>query len=193
MYQILISQFNKIIPYIPKLIDLIIDKFLTPKQKELIKDSQPLTTEKDNLILVQVISKGINTYKGKHGELVHATYSKGIVHFKGHEIDFMSGYWGNGSAPKGEYIAKNYRNESGDAFSLFGIGFFIEIIPQFECDSTELGIHFDGGDGSDGKAGFLGTLGCIGLKAKSLDEATHIKNIFRDAFDTIKEIPLRII
>ena len=193
MYQILISQFNKILPYIPKIIDWLTNKFLNQKQKELIKDAQPLTKENDNFILVQYLKSGTHAYRGKYDELVNAQWASGILHFKGHEIDFISGYWGQGYAPKGEYIAKDYRVESGDAYSLFGIGFFISIIPQFETNRTELGIHFDGGDGSDGKKGFEGTLGCVGLKAHSVDEAVKIRNIFRDAFDATKEIPLRII
>lgn len=193
MFQILLSQFNKIIPYIPKIIDWLIDKLLNQKQKELLKDAQPLTTENDNFMLVQYLKKGIHEYRGKYDELVKAEWASGILHFKGHEIDFISGYWGNGNAPKGEYIARDYRVESGDAYSLFGIGFFVSILPQFPTDRTELGIHFDGGDGSDGKKGFSGTLGCIGLKARSVDEAVKIRNIFRDAFDGGKQYNLRII
>ena len=197
IFQILLSQFNKLLPQLPtlfpKFLDWLTNKFLNAKQKELLKDAQPLTNENDNFILVQCLKKGVHTYRGKYDELINADWVSGIVHFKGHEIDFMSGYWGKGSAPKGEYLAKNYRVENGEAYSLFGIGFFIDIIPKFQTDRTELGIHFDGGDGSDGKKGFEGTLGCIGLKARNVDEAVKIRNIFRDAFDNGKEYDLRVI
>lgn len=190
LFQILTTQFNKLLPKLPEILNWIISKL--SKTKNCVNPS--LTSANDNFMLAQCLKKGIHSYKGKHGEKIDASWTSGFLHFKGHQIPFMSGYWGNGSAPKGEYIAKNYRVDSGLAFSLFNVGFFLEIIPQFESGRTELGIHFDGGDGSDGKEGFIGTLGCIGLKANNVDEAVRIRNIFRDAFDTPnKEIPLRII
>ena len=193
LFQILIGLFSKFGPKILEFIEDKINQNLTPNQTQLIKDSQPLTSENDNFILVKYTGTGINEYVGKSGEKVKSPWATGILSFKGHEISLESGYWGKGFAPRGEYKAKNYREESDSAYSLFGVGFFVSIIPLFETDRTNLGIHFDGGDGSDGKEGFLGTLGCIGLKCRSLDEAIKIKNIFRDAFDSGKEYPLRII
>ena len=104
----------------------------------------------------------------------------------------ISGRWGKGFLPAGEYIAKYYRDENGEAFSLFGIGFFVYLEPQFQTDRKELGIHFDGGNGMDGIKGYEGTLGCIGLQPKDKDEAILIKNKIRDCFEVNKEIPLSV-
>lgn len=109
----------------------------------------------------------------------------GILSFKNFEINFESGGWGKGFAPKGEYIAMYYRDESEEAYSKFGIGFFVSILPQFQTDRTDLGIHFDGN--------VKGTLGCIGLKCSDQESAIKVKNLFRDAFDSNKQIECRII
>jgi hypothetical protein len=118
-------------------------------------------------------------------DLIEENIATGTLFFKNFEIKFESGGWGKGYAPKGNYIAKNYRDELGDAYSRFGIGFFVSIIPQFETDRIDLGIHFDGN--------VRGTLGCIGLKASTQEKAIMVKNLFRNAFDVNKEIPFRII
>ena len=107
----------------------------------------------------------------------------GTINFGGINIDFISGKWGKGYAPKGLYYGKYFRDDKNPSFSLFGVGFFIYLEPMFKTDRKDLGIHFDGGDGSDGKKGYEGTLGCIGLKAKTKEDAIAIKNIFKKYFN----------
>lgn len=197
MFQILINLFKFFTPSFIKNIfsvaQALFNFFKNLKQKNMASDAmQSHEDESQDFILVRYNQTGVNKYQ-KDGREINATWAKGSVFFKGHEMEFESGRWGNGFAPRGEYIARYYRNETEPAFCLFGIGFFISIEPVFETDRSELGIHFDGGDGSDGQKGFAGTLGCIGIKAKTLEEATQIKNFFRDIFDGDREFRVKII
>lgn len=140
----------------------ILDLFLSKKQKDLVSDMVPEAPVDENLILVRY-------------DKIENSLATGILFFKNFEIAFKSGGWGKGAAPKGEYSAVSYRVEAGEAYSRFGIGFFVHIVPQFETDRTELGIHFDGS--------VPGTLGCIGLQCSNVEDAIKVRNLFRDAFD----------
>jgi len=154
-------------------IDKILNFFLSRKQKDLVADvSAPEPTPNENLILVRY-------------DKIENTLATGVLFFRNFEIAFKSGGWGKGAAPKGEYKAVSYRNESGNAYSLFNIGFFVHIVPQFETDRTELGIHFDGS--------VPGTLGCIGLQCSNVEDAILVRNLFRDAFDKNQSIDCRIV
>ena len=160
---------------IQKLIDFILNLFLSSKQKDFISDIYAESPKDENLILIRY-------------DKLDNKFATGVLFFKHFEIAFKSG--GNregnkGFAPKGQYKAISYRNEPGEAYSLFGIGFFVHIVPQFETDRTELGIHFDGS--------VPGTLGCIGLQCTNQDDAIKIKNLFRDAFESKSEIECRVI
>lgn len=91
--------------------------------------------------------------------------AKGIVHvYEGereliHEY-FISGPWGKGHLPVGNYKIKYVRLDLNEAFKLQGFGWFAYLEPQFDTDRTELGIHPDGGK-------YLGTLGCVGMRFKT--------------------------
>lgn len=168
--------------FLPQLFQLLL-KFIEQKQSQQAQNPivQKEPEQNNDLIVVKYIE-------------IFEKEAHGILYFQNLKCAFISGKWGKGPAPKGKYIAQSYREtELNDSFSLFGIGFFIYLIPQFETDRTELGIHFDGGDGSDGKKGFVGTLGCIGLKAASQDEAVRIRNVFRNYFDSHKTIEVQIV
>lgn len=84
---------------------------------------------------------------------------------KGLSWEAVSGPFGNGALPVGNYIVKrnrvtsftdaiasSYRDPSGE-------GFFLPLEPQFETTRSGFGIHPDGG--------VPGTLGCIGLKGST--------------------------
>ncbi|GBR74053.1 hypothetical protein NO1_1288 [Candidatus Termititenax aidoneus] len=92
------------------------------------------------------------------------------------ELDFIceaiSGGGGKGALPSGEYLAKDFNLTDDPAMSRYGIGFFIQLEPQFETDRTDLLIHLDGGK--------LGGLGCICLLPQdaptNIDEAGRVMN-----------------
>ena len=99
----------------------------------------------------------------------------GVLYFQGLECKFISGRWGNGQAPIGQYEAYQYRAETRDAFVQKGVGFQVPIKPLFKTDRTFLAIHPDGN--------VEGTLGCIGLKFESKEHGYAIRNAFRNWFD----------
>lgn len=166
--------------FLPQLFQLLL-KFIEQKQSQPVNPIVQKAPEPNNdLIVVKYLE-------------IFDKEAHGILYFQNLKCAFISGKWGKGFAPKGKYIAQSYREtDLGSAYGLFGIAFFIHLVPQFETDRTELGIHFDGGDGSDGQKGFVGTLGCIGLKASTQDEAIRIRNVFRGYFDSHKTIEVEI-
>jgi hypothetical protein len=155
----------------------ILDFFLSQKQKNLIDDALP-----ENNFDPETIVCSYDKIENK--------MATGVLFFKNFEIAFKSGGYGKGQAPKGKYNAHTFMNigadfPNADAYSLFGIGFFVHIDSIVSNDRFDLGIHFDGN--------VPGTLGCIGLQCSNLEDAIKVKNLFRDAFDTKKEIPCEII
>ena len=93
-----------------------------------------------------------------------------------------SGKWGRGFLPNGKYIAKYWRQEAGEPFSISGYGFFVYIEPQFKTDRTELGIHMDGN--------VPGSRGCIALNAYSEIDARDTYNYIKQIFREQNEVPL---
>lgn len=155
----------------------LVDLFLSTKQKALVSDMNVSEPSDENLILVRY-------------DKFENNMATGVLMFRNFEIAFKSGGYGKGAAPKGEYVAHSYMNitpdfPQSDAYMKFGIGFFVRIDPTFQCDRSDLGIHFDGN--------VPGTLGCIGLQCSKFEDAIKVKNLFRDAFDKGKKIECRII
>lgn len=67
----------------------------------------------------------------------------------------LSGAWGKGMLPTGEYIIGPVRTlpdtKKNNSFKGKGVPWFAPITPKFKTDRTELGIHPDGGiDGTSG-------------------------------------------
>lgn len=118
-------------------------------------------------------------------DIVSENEAHGVMYFRSKECKFISGRWGKGQAPTGEYEAKLYKSETRDAFVQFGVGFQVPIQPLFKTDRTFLAIHPDGN--------IEGTLGCIGLIFEDKEHATRIRNIFRNWFDVHKHLPVEII
>lgn len=113
-------------------------------------------------------------------EKIQGLEAKGKIEFGIYQCPIVSGGYGKGFAPKGQYKAISYRKENGESFSKFGIGFFVYIVPKFKSDRTELGIHPDGN--------VPGTLGCIGIKLGSKDEAETWDKMFSKATYPLKVI-----
>ncbi|MDR2431896.1 MAG: hypothetical protein LBD99_06590 [Candidatus Margulisbacteria bacterium] len=103
--------------------------------------------------------------KSTGGILTLNAYSMPIITYRA-----VSGGYGKGSLPAGKYsTGKIWMPEqiaalpNAASYQAFGFGFFLPLIPKFETDRTELGIHPDGG--------VPGTLGCIGLKLQTAADA----------------------
>lgn len=76
-------------------------------------------------------------------------------------IQGESGPHGNGALPNGDYHGHNYRSRTNAAMTRDGVGWSIDLDPQFETTRTYLEIHPDGN--------VAGTQGCIGLQAGSVE------------------------
>jgi hypothetical protein len=103
--------------------------------------------------------------KSTGGILTLSAYNTPIITYQA-----VSGGWGKGSLPVGEYsTGKIWTPEQiaalpgAASYQTFGFGFFLPLIQKFETDRTEQGIHPDGG--------VPGTLGCVGLKLQSASDA----------------------
>ena len=158
-------------------IEKLLNLFLNRKQKDLLSDMEPQDPQDANLILVRY-------------DKVENISATGRLFFRNFEIAFKSGGYGKGAAPKGEYTAHSYMDiakdfPNSDAYSKFGIGFFVRIDAEFPSDRKDLGIHFDGN--------VPGTLGCIGLQCSNLDDAVKVRNLFRDALSDGQKLECRII
>jgi len=94
-----------------------------------------------------------------------------------------SGGWGLGPLPCGEYKITYIEAKTTEAFMLFGLGWFADLIPQFVTDRTSLGLHPDGGVGTDGVKGYEGTLGCVGIPFGGLSDNITCRNLIRDGLE----------
>lgn len=91
-------------------------------------------------------------------------------------IPVISGPYGKGYAPLGEYSSTAYSGPkeietvaNAEAYAQYGVGFFIPIFPKFETDRFGLGIH------PDGK--ILGSLGCIACHFESRQQVLYAYNM----------------
>lgn len=89
--------------------------------------------------------------------------SEGLLTIGDESFKCISGGGGKGPLPSGKYLVKkayflpsDFPNK--EAYSKNGYSFFTPLVPQFNTDRTQLGIHPDGN--------VPGTLGCIGLTEK---------------------------
>ena len=83
----------------------------------------------------------------------------------------ISGPHGNGTLPNGNYTANNLRSRTVSGFVRDGVGFSIDLNPQFQTTRTLLRIHPDGNT--------AGTLGCIGIQ-----ENANLLNTFYNTMST---------
>jgi len=96
-------------------------------------------------------------------------------------FDAVSGPHGNGILPDGNYIVDNLRTRTVSGFSRDGVGFSLDLKPQFQTTRTLLRIHPDGNT--------LGTLGCIGIRecATRLNQFRNmIQSYFRNISNQIR-------
>lgn len=83
----------------------------------------------------------------------------------------ISGPHGNGALPNGNYLGDNLRTRTVSGFTRDGVGFSVDLNPQFQTTRTLLRIHPDGG--------VNGTLGCIGIQ----ENAARL-NVFYNSMST---------
>lgn len=93
----------------------------------------------------------------------------------------VSGPWGKGYLPAGEYEAYGFWDTDGAAYSYVDkatgeiTGFYVRLEPKFKTDRDQLLIHFDGN--------VEGSLGCIAIKCdnrlKALDIYFDLKKIMQ--------------
>jgi len=83
----------------------------------------------------------------------------------------VSGPYGNGALPNGNYLGDNLRIRSEYGYIRDGVGFSMDMEPLFQTTRTLLRIHPDGG--------ISGTLGCIGIQ----ENASRL-NIFYNSLST---------
>ena len=85
---------------------------------------------------------------------------EGILHTEESQYHAISGLWGNGALPSGEYIvSKVYKlkpiKSKTEPYTGTSFPWIAKLDPQFKTDRTGLLIHPDGG--------VAGTRGCIGI------------------------------
>jgi len=130
-------------------------------------------------------SPPFQTEKPSQSFLFKATVSgkraEGILSFGGKSWPAISGPWGNGYLPAGEYEAYGFWDTDGAAYSYIDkatgevTGFYIRLEPKFKTERNQLLIHFDGN--------VEGSLGCIAIKCdsrlKALDIYFDLKKIMQ--------------
>lgn len=104
-------------------------------------------------------------------------------------FDAVGGPWGNGSSKNGNYLVNTLQDRSpsgwyNEGMTKDGVGFSLNLDPQFKTGRTLLRIHPDGGK-------YFGTQGCIGL---TCDKAglTNFRDMTQSALSKQKNIRLNI-
>lgn len=145
---------------------------------------------------MKIINSLINKFFKKESDKnkVYCVYSKkieglnyrwGTMFFQDLYCNFISGKYGNGPAPTGEYKAYKFILDTRKSFVMFDVGFQVPIEPQFKTDRTFLAIHPDGGP--------LGSLGCIALHPKDKEHAKRISSAFSNWFICHNRLEIEIL
>ena len=88
----------------------------------------------------------------------------------------VSGPFGNGALPVGRYTCTNLHTRTTPAMKKEGVGFSVDLNPQFKTNRTLLRIHPDGN--------VAGTQGCIGI-TEEVRECYHaLKRLLPEASST---------
>ena len=109
--------------------------------------------------------------------------------FRRASFDAVGGPWGNGSPENGNYLTNTLldRGPTGwynTGMTKYGVGFSLNLEPQFKTGRKLLRIHPDGGK-------FFGTQGCIGLTCGK-DGLLEFKEIIEKVLSKQKDIPLNV-
>jgi len=72
-------------------------------------------------------------------------------------VNAISGPYGNGAAPNGDYTVNNFETRTESGYKRDNVGFKFDLNPTFDTKRTALQIHPDG----NGPGTVVGTLGCI--------------------------------
>lgn len=130
------------------------------------------------LVTEEKKENGISIFEGK---LIFQINGEELISFKA-----MSGKWGNGALPYGDYGAQGLRKLSESTPSVKSFmkeawAWICNLIPKFKTDRTDLCIHPDGG--------VYGTLGCIGIEENDIQAYYVLSTFFQNG---LKEIPLTV-
>jgi hypothetical protein len=88
-------------------------------------------------------------------------YLEGTFTFQGVDYPAVTGPWGNGPLPTGEYTAKYFMPRTESSYTdPSGLGWSVYLSPNFSTGRSELLIHPDGGR-------WFGTKGCIGIRGNT--------------------------
>lgn len=99
---------------------------------------------------------------------------------------FISGPWGKGHLPIGNYKIVYLAIAIQEPFKRCGFGWIASLEPQFKTDRTELAIHPDGGS-------YVGTLGCVGLQFMTTEFNKKFFEILKQGLKDSNSIPVEVI
>ena len=102
----------------------------------------------------------------------------------------VGGPWGNGSPENGNYTVDNLYDRGPNSgwpnagMTVDGVGFSLNLNPQFSTGRSDLRIHPDGGD-------YFGTQGCIGLTCGK-SGLLQFRSLMQSTLSNQSNIPLNI-
>lgn len=104
-------------------------------------------------------------------------------------VSMNAGGFGSGAPQNGQYTVNNLSDRRMSSarphagMNLHGVGFSLDLNPQFDTKRDRLRIHPDGNN--------PGTLGCIGVTG-SKEELLTLENMFQEIFKSQRSIPAHI-
>jgi RHS repeat-associated protein len=101
----------------------------------------------------------------------------------------VGGPWGNGSPENGNYSVHTLQNRGKDGWynegmTKEGVGFSLNVDPQFKTGRSLIRIHPDGGK-------FAGTQGCVGLTCGK-EGLVQFRDLMKSALSVQAKVPLNI-
>lgn len=110
-------------------------------------------------------------------------YLEVIFTFQGVDYPAVSGPWGKGSLPGGDYIAKYFMPRTETSYKdPDGLGWSVYLEPNFGTGRNQLLIHPDGGP-------WFGTLGCIGIQGNT----NGLYKAFQEYFKSNNSFKVKVI
>ena len=105
-------------------------------------------------------------------------FEGGILKFTRYGVGWsaVSGPLGNGGLPNGRYTCTNLHTRTTPAMVKEGVGFSVDVNPQFNTNRTLLRIHPDGN--------VAGTQGCIGITEEVRECYEALKRLLPEASST---------
>jgi len=102
-------------------------------------------------------------------------------------VNAISGPYGNGAAPNGDYTVNNFETRTESGYVRDNVGFKFDLNPTFDTKRTALQIHPDG----NGTGTVVGTLGCIGLQGTGT-QCKGFKDLLIKSINSFGDINMNI-